>query len=258
MPDFVVHGVEHVYDAFDEYEHSNPISMRVSKPSLETVLLEAPRQLQALVDEQRIGFRSSGMFIAQLVRVADEYGHVLFQNLDAINAMLRYFGGTLEDYRDVATAPMFVSYAHRDEEFATRFRDGITAMGLRLWFDRDDWITEVSLLRFGSTEPDDEIKKVLTRAIERAYGVVILLSRNSVGSNWVEWEVDLALKIGQDRHKFLSCVAIEPNILVNPPDWVSRAVGSRNIHDFSHWKDTNFFDEALKRFMEEVFGFRAS
>ncbi|MGH7428733.1 MAG: toll/interleukin-1 receptor domain-containing protein [Candidatus Methylomirabilaceae bacterium] len=256
MPVFVVHGVEHVYDAFDEYEHPNRINVRVSERSLGTALERAPRLLQSLVDEQRAGFRSSGMFIAQLVRVEDEAGHVLFQDLEAISGLLRYFGGDLEDYRDVASTSVFLSYSHRDEDFATRFRDGIAAKGFRLWFDRAEWSTEVTLLRFGSTEPGDEIKEVLTRAIERAHRVVLLLSSNSVGSNWVEWEVDLALRVGQDRHKFLSCAALETGILADRRAWVGRAVGSDNVHDFTRWQEPSAFEASLRRFMEEVLGFR--
>ena len=62
MPVFVVRGVEHVYDAFDEYEHANPLSARVSAESLAMALARGPEWLQALVDERRTGFHSSGMF----------------------------------------------------------------------------------------------------------------------------------------------------------------------------------------------------
>jgi hypothetical protein len=256
MPDFVVHGVEHVYDAFDEYEHPNPIQLRISATSLAQALEQAPQLLQSLVDEQRVSFRSSGMFIAQLVRVEDETGHVLFQDLEAIKGLLRYYGGDLEDYRDAASTSVFLSYSHRDELPATKLRDAISLRGLRLWFDKDEWSTEVTLLRFGVSEVSDEIKSVLTRAIEKAHGVILLLSSNSVGSNWVEWEVDLASRIGRGRHRFLSCVAIEPGILAEPPDWFRRAVDSEDVYDFTGWRDPSEFEQALRRFVEEVFRFR--
>jgi len=256
MPDFVIHGVEHVYDAFDEYEHPNPINVRVAETSLATALDRAPRLLQEVVDKKRVGFRSSGMFVAQLIRVEDDAGHLLFQDLTAINGLLRSYGGDLEDYRDVGSRAVFVSYAHLDEDFATRLWDALSTRGVRLWLDSRDRDTEVALLRFGPWDSDDRTKKVLGRAIGRAHGLLLLLSENSVGRPWVRWEVDFAARAGRDRHLFLACLAIESGVLTEPPDWVRGVIDSGNVHDFRDWRDPSAFESAVRRLMYEVFLFR--
>lgn len=61
-------GVEHVYDAFDEYEHTNPLPMvQVNAASEADARVKGERALSALVNETRRkgGFLSSGSFVPQ-------------------------------------------------------------------------------------------------------------------------------------------------------------------------------------------------
>jgi len=76
-----IRGVEHVYDAFDEYEHANELPLlEVSASSLDAALERGREVLQARVNEQRRrgGFLSSGMFIAEVAEVLDESGKIVY------------------------------------------------------------------------------------------------------------------------------------------------------------------------------------
>jgi hypothetical protein len=88
MADLILKGVEHVYDAFDEYEHPNPIEVRVSGIALEEAMTRGRALLQQTVDRKRGGFSSSGTFCAVLIRIEDADGAVLYEEQAAANGIM--------------------------------------------------------------------------------------------------------------------------------------------------------------------------
>jgi hypothetical protein len=90
MSDLILKGVEHVYDAFDEYEHPNPIEVRVSGITLEEAVARGRSLLQEMVDRERKtgGFSSSGTFCAVLTRIEDAAGAVLYEEQPAANGIM--------------------------------------------------------------------------------------------------------------------------------------------------------------------------
>jgi restriction system protein len=79
---YTVLGVEHVYDAFDEYEHPNAMPpFQVKASSVEEAISKGEKSLQSIITEQRknLGSLSSGTFIAEIVQILDNTGEVLFQ-----------------------------------------------------------------------------------------------------------------------------------------------------------------------------------
>jgi restriction system protein len=82
MQFYSIFGVEHVYDAFDEYEHTNPLPMVQVKAATEAEMrAKAQHALSALVTETRRkgGFLSTGSFVAQIVEIRDASGTTRYE-----------------------------------------------------------------------------------------------------------------------------------------------------------------------------------
>jgi hypothetical protein len=72
-----------------------------------------------------------------------------------------------------------VSYSHVDASFVDRLRDRLYAEGVNVWLDRDDMVAGT-------------IQDQVWRAIQVHHVVILVLSQDSVGSDWVENELDMA------------------------------------------------------------------
>ena len=82
---------------------------------------------------------------------------------------------------------VFISYAHEDDEFATKLALDLHERGLTVW------------------QPDQHLRvgehwaKAIEEAIHDADNILIVLSRNSSNSEWVRAEVALALSQEEKR-----------------------------------------------------------
>ncbi|MEE9401748.1 MAG: toll/interleukin-1 receptor domain-containing protein [Desulfobacteria bacterium] len=259
MQELVLKGLEHVCDAFDEYEHPNVISLRMTGLSVSEAIARGQSLLQDLVTRQRRegGYMSSGTFTAELTRIEDAEGYILYQDLKPVSQGLRYFGGDLEDYRDTAARFVFLSYSHKDARFTKILAKQLELRGLRLWFDRNDIETESTLLRFGISEDEDSrLVRSLKRAIDRASWLLLVVSSHSIQSRWVEAEVALAVREGTRAHVPIAHLLLETSILSAAPTWVSAAASSSHCYDFSRWENDASWSEPLKKLLEDVFRYR--
>lgn len=79
---YVINGVELVYDAFDDFEHENiwPI-FTLKATSLKDAIYKGRIILQGQIDEARekMGCLSSGTFEAEVDRVLNKRGKVLYE-----------------------------------------------------------------------------------------------------------------------------------------------------------------------------------
>lgn len=95
---FTVYGVEHVYDAFDEYEHPNHVlPFRIWAEGSDSVLRKAESVLQNLITDNRRagGFLSSGDFVGEVVQIMSQAGDIVFGGREEHTYI---FGGTVERY----------------------------------------------------------------------------------------------------------------------------------------------------------------
>ena len=76
---------------------------------------------------------------------------------------------------------VFLSHSWEDKPTARALADGLSARGVGVWLDE----AEIKL--------GDSLIEKIRQAIDSVEYVVVLLSRNSVGSEWVKKEVDVAM-----------------------------------------------------------------
>lgn len=78
-------------------------------------------------------------------------------------------------------ATIFISYAHADRPLAEALATGLTRHGFRVWIDQGE-------LRVG-----DSLVDRISDALDRVDFVAVLVSEASVGSNWCQKEISLAM-----------------------------------------------------------------
>jgi hypothetical protein len=76
----------------------------------------------------------------------------------------------------------FISYSHDDREMAFRIGESLRASGIDAWMDKWEILPGDSL-----------IQKIFSEGLAGADVFVIIVSQNSVRSNWVRQELDVAL-----------------------------------------------------------------
>ena len=113
----------------------------------------------------------------------------------------------------------FISYSSHDEECARRLYADLQANNVRCWFAPHD-------MDYGA-----RIRPTLDDAIRLHDKVVLLLSETSVRSQWVEQEVEV-MKLDMS--------------------WLNYLRNTRNIGDFSRWKEHDAYQEAFGRMLRAL------
>src|SRR5437763_1115612 len=120
----------------------------------------------------------------------------------------------------------FISYSSKDEAFAKRLYTDLQSHNVRCWF-----------------APEDLKWRVLTRpsideAIRLHDKLLLILSKSSVSSGWVEREVKTALaKERKEKRTVLFPVRVDKAVFESPFDWATEIRHERNIGNCTGWKD---------------------
>jgi len=136
-------------------------------------------------------------------------------------------------------SPLFVSYSQRDSEFVDKIGHSLTKKGIRYWRNLHDM-----------TAGRMEIQ--IDRAIRQNPTVLLVLSENSLNSNWVEHEVREARKLEQEMGRnVLYPVALDDRWKDGP--WAGRTmeqVMKYNILDFSAWEHDSKFGATFNKLID--------
>ena len=136
-------------------------------------------------------------------------------------------------------SPLFISYSHADSAFVDKIEEHLNAQGIRFWRD-------VHHATAGRLE------KQIDRAIRHNPTVLLVLSENSIKSDWVEHEVRKARELEKDTERDVLCpVALDANWKKSPwPKRFMEQVMEYNILDFSRWKDDGEFGKLFKKLID--------
>ncbi len=139
----------------------------------------------------------------------------------------------------------FISYSWKDAKFVDKLRDRLVEEGVNVWLDRHDMIAGT-------------IQDQVWRAIQLHHVVVLVLSKDSIRSDWVENELDMArVKERAEGRAVLCPVALDDawktkvDAKTGPGDpsrqlW--RTLGQKLVVDFSRW-ETEAFEQAFGKLL---------
>lgn len=159
-------------------------------------------------------------------------------NNDAINRIL-YRIYDLRATQALQVSPLFISYSHLDHAFIDKIEYHLNNKGIRFWRD-------IHNMRSGRME------RQIDQAIHQNPNVLLVLSENSIKSDWVEHEVrtarDLEKELGRDT---LCPVALDDSWKSSRwPKRIMEQVMEYNILDFSEWNDDIKFEKQFRKLIE--------
>ena len=101
-----------------------------------------------------------------------------------------YFDLSESEKRLFSSSPshpcVFISHKKEDADFARHLSDYVMERGFNVYFDEND-----PILAKEHKSPD-EVVKAIKIGLEKSNHMIIVLSKNTLESNWVPWEVGFA------------------------------------------------------------------
>ncbi len=135
----------------------------------------------------------------------------------------------------------FIGYSSKDEAFARRLYADLQSNRVRCWFAPED-------LKIG-----DRIRTGIDEAFRLHDKLILILSKSSIASGWVEREVKTALaKERKEQRMALFPVRVDRAVFESPFDWATEIRHERNIGDFRQWKDHDEYQEAFARLLRDL------
>ncbi len=135
---------------------------------------------------------------------------------------------------------LFISYSSENDEFVDILESKLIEKGIRFWRDKHDMLA-------------GRIDKQIDRAIGIGNRTLLLvLSKHSVNSHWVEYEVQKAIEKKRETGKDTLCpVSLDDSWKdCNWPGQIKHQVESFHILDFSDWKKSEVFDRQFSKLLQ--------
>jgi TIR domain/Pentapeptide repeats (8 copies) len=135
----------------------------------------------------------------------------------------------------------FISYSSRDEALTQRLYTDLQAAGVRCWFAPED-------LKIG-----DEFRSRIDQSIPIHDKLLLILSKHSLNSQWVQKEVEAAFEKERKEHRLmLFPIRIDNAILQSSAGWAADIRRMRHIGDFRQWKDHDAYQQAFARLLRDL------
>lgn len=144
---------------------------------------------------------------------------------------------------------LFLSYSHADADFVDVLQERLDRDDIRSWRDIHD-------------APAGPLEDIVLQSIRDNPCVLVVLSENSDGSDWVEHEAMLARELEKERDRFVLC-PISLDDSWQKTEWshvLMTQLKKYNILDFSKWKNAQEFEKQynlLREGLAKYYGVRS-
>lgn len=136
-------------------------------------------------------------------------------------------------------SPLFISYSHGDGLFVDKLEKKLNKKGIRFWRDIYD-------MKSG------RIEKQIDRAMRLNPTVLLILSKESLQSDWVEHEVRTSRALEKETKRDILCPVALDDSWKNSP-WAKRIMDQimeYNILNFSEWQDDTKFESTFNKLID--------
>jgi uncharacterized protein YjbI with pentapeptide repeats len=135
----------------------------------------------------------------------------------------------------------FISHSSKDKPFAKRLYGDLQNKGVRCFFAPED-------LKIGA-----KARLSIDESIRAHDKLLLILSKHSIQSEWVEQEVETALaKERQQNCTVLVPIRLDQTVMKMETGWPAFIRNSRNIGDFRRWKDHNRYKDMFERLLRAL------
>lgn len=137
--------------------------------------------------------------------------------------------------------PCFISYSHKDEEFAQQLYADLQKHNVRCWYAPED-------IKIG-----DKIRSTIEQSIQTREKLLLVLSTHSIDSAWVEKEVETAFEKEQKlKQLVLFPIRLDSAVMDTDQAWAADIRRMRHIGDFSQWHNPDAYQKALSRLLRDL------
>lgn len=153
---------------------------------------------------------------------------------------------TIQKFEPRAQKPVdyyscFISYSWRDKDFATQLHDDLREVGVRCWLDAKD------------ISPGAVIADEIDKAIQAHDKVLLVLSKDSIRSDWVKHEIRNTLKLEAARRKtVLFPLRLDDAVFTTSNEKEIDSVKQKLIVDFTNWKEKAEYRRAFKSLVQSI------
>ncbi|HWO93805.1 MAG TPA: toll/interleukin-1 receptor domain-containing protein, partial [Dehalococcoidia bacterium] len=135
----------------------------------------------------------------------------------------------------------FISYSSKDEKFAQQLYADLQDKGVPCWFARKD-------LPIGGRQ-----REIFDRAIQLHDRTLLILSKHSVASDWVEKEVETTFeKERKQKRTALFPIRIDNAVMEAECGWAADIRRTRHIGDFRGWRNPEKYQKALEVLLRDL------
>lgn len=135
----------------------------------------------------------------------------------------------------------FLSHSSKDHEFAKRLYADLRNENVRCWFAPED-------MKIG-----DRIRPSIDEAIRVYDKLLLVLTKNSVSSAWVEKEVETAFEKEQKQGRtVLFPIRLDDAVMETEEAWAADIRRTRHIGDFCGWKGHDKYKKAFEKLMRDL------
>lgn len=135
----------------------------------------------------------------------------------------------------------FISYSSKDQDFAERLHADLQAKGVRCWFAPED-------LKIG-----DRFRSRIDESIRIHDKLLLVLSRNSINSAWVEKEVETAFEREQrEKRTVLFPIRLDDEVMETSEAWAADIRRTRHIGDMTGWKVHDSYAKSFERLLRDL------
>lgn len=135
----------------------------------------------------------------------------------------------------------FISYSSKDDLFAKKLYADLQESGVRCWFAPKD-------LKTGA-----KLRPSIDESIRLHDKLLLVLSQDSIVSQWVEQEVERALARERKEDKvILFPIRLDRAVMGIEEGWPALIRNTRNISDFTYWKKNDKYQKALNRLLRDL------
>jgi hypothetical protein len=135
----------------------------------------------------------------------------------------------------------FISYSSKDQKFAERLYADLQNKGVRCWYAPHD-------LKIG-----ERIRVGIDESIRVHDKLLLILSKNSIESEWVEKEVEAAMeRERQQKRTILFPIRLDDTVLKVESGWAADVRRSRNVGDFRRWKSHDTYSKAFEKLLGDL------
>jgi len=98
-----------------------------------------------------------------------------------------------------------------------------------------------------------KIRPTIHRSIRALDKLLLILSKDSINSQWVESEVEAAFEEERERDDLiLFPIRLDEGVMETEQAWAADIRRTRHIGDFTHWKDHDAYQQAFERLLRDL------